>query len=301
MSLVALCGSCIGLAKDRSGNVAIIFGLSLVPLVLAIGAAVDTGRWLHARDATHAAIDAAVLAGGRSLQITNTDEAGAVAAATAFYNENVKKRLPVIDDTVQFAVTDNGKAVTASGNAFIETPFLRLANVTKLPLITNAEAAKAELAVGGNGGESLEVSIMLDVTGSMAGHKLDDLKEAAEDLINIVVWDDQSQYTSKVALVPFSEDIRLPTNTARDKARGTGLVTSKTLSSGSGKNKVSQTYYLSDCVVERTGFAEVHRRCSEIGPVRHGALYREHDWRRQQQEGRMHHLLDLGDHAAEQR
>ena len=52
-----------------------------VVLMLAIGAAVDMGRWLHARDQTVAAIDAAVLAGGRALQTNGADKAGAVAAA----------------------------------------------------------------------------------------------------------------------------------------------------------------------------------------------------------------------------
>jgi len=50
---------------NRSGNVAILFGLIAVVLMLTIGAAVDIGRWLNARDQTLAAIDSAVLAGAR--------------------------------------------------------------------------------------------------------------------------------------------------------------------------------------------------------------------------------------------
>ncbi len=53
---------------DASGNIAIVFALMGVVLMLAIGAAVDVSRWLNARDQTVAAIDAAVLAGGRALQ-----------------------------------------------------------------------------------------------------------------------------------------------------------------------------------------------------------------------------------------
>jgi hypothetical protein len=86
--------------------------------------------------------------------------------------------------------------------------------------------------------------MMLDITGSMAGQKLLDLQDAANDLISIVIWDDQSKYTSRVAIIPFSEDIRLPTTTALTKARGSPA-TSKSVS--------GTTYYLSDCVVERTG------------------------------------------------
>lgn len=238
--------------QDRSGNTAILFAMMAVVLMLCVGAAVDIGRWLHARDQTVAAIDAALLAGGRYLQTESKDTAGAINIAKKFYNENVTSRIPVTDDTVTFTVADNNMAITASGNAYIKTPFLQLASIDKLPLIESgtAEFSKAEIAVGGNGGENLEIAMMLDVTGSMAGQKLKDLKDAAKDLIDIVVWKDQSEYTSKVALVPFSEDVRLPTTAALNKARGTGLDATKTISNGWYG---STTYYLSDCVVERAG------------------------------------------------
>jgi Flp pilus assembly protein TadG len=232
------------LRADDSGNVAVIFALSAVVLMLAIGGAVDIGRWLHARDQTVAAIDAAVLAGGRALQTKGSDTAGAIAAAQKYYDQNVTSRLPVTNDTVTFTVAGDGMGVTAKGSAYIKTPFLQFANIKQLPLINTAQTdfAKSQIAVGGNGGESIEVAMMLDVTGSMAGQKLKDLKDAASDLINIVVWADQSKYTSKVAIVPFSEDIRLPSS-ALNKARGS--VSKKVI------NNV--TYYPSDCVVERTG------------------------------------------------
>ena len=185
------------LRSDPSGNVAIVFAMMAIVLMLAIGAAVDIGRWLHARDQTIDAVDAAVLAGGRWLQTNSTDTAGAVAVAQNFYAQNVTSRLPVVNDSISFAVSSDGMSVTASGNAYIKTPFLQLASIDKLPLMSSAQAqfAQAQLAVGGNGGESLEVAMMLDITGSMAGQKLSDLQTSATDLINIVVWDDQSKYT----------------------------------------------------------------------------------------------------------
>jgi len=232
---------------DRSGNVAIVFALMAVVLMLAIGAAVDIGRWLHARDQTVAAVDAAVLAGGRYLQTNPTDSAGAIAAAQKFYAQNVTSRLPVLNDSISFAVGSDGMSMTASGTAYIKTPFLQFASIDKLPLVSTAttQFSQAQLAVGGNGGQNLEVAMMLDITGSMSGQKLQDLKDSASDLINIIIWDDQSKFTSKVAIVPFSEDIRLPTTTALNKARGTSLPSSKSVS--------GTTYLLSDCVVERTG------------------------------------------------
>lgn len=266
-----LCGLLARFRAGQTGNVAILFAAGLVVLLLSIGAAVDLARWMHARDQTAAAIDAALLAGGRALQTDSDDETGAVAAAQKYYDENVKSRIPVVDDTVDFTVTDDGTAMTASGTAYLKTPFLRLANIEKLPLtnLSETEFSKAELAVGGNGGENLEISMMLDITGSMcdrapssnqspcnSGKKLDALKAAASDLINIVVWDDQSEFTSKVALVPFSEDIRLPKQSSLVAARGANPDATKTKTTGGGwpwGGGNTTTYYLSDCVVERTG------------------------------------------------
>ncbi len=243
-------GAPAGLARfgaDRSGNVAVMFAMIAVVLMLAIGAAVDISRWLHARDQTIAAMDAAVLAGGRSLQVNSVDTAAAVAAARNFYTQNVSNRLPVTDDTVTFAVADGGKAMTATGSAYIKTPFLQFINIDKLPLL-NVTEARAERKIGNK-----EVSVMLDITGSMQGQKLTDLKAAATDLINIMLPAGETSHSAKVALVPFSEDIRLPTSSALNLARGSGLPDKKTITSGYGWFQQSTDYYLSDCVVERTG------------------------------------------------
>lgn len=238
-------------AGDRSGNVAMLFGLMVVVLMLAVGAAIDVGRWLHARDQTLAAVDAAVLAGARYLQTNSDDMVGALGAAQKYYEQNVKSRLPVTDDTIKFEVADDGQSMTASGTAHISTPFLQFATIDKLPLI-NASTAEFSRA-GRRIGENLEISVMLDVTGSMSGQKLKDLKEAAKDLVDIIVEAGDKDVTTKIALVPFSEDVRLPTTSALNKARGNDWPETKQVTTGWGWSQSTKTYYRSDCVVERTG------------------------------------------------
>ena len=105
---------------DRSGNIAIVWALMGLVLMLAIGAAIDVGRWLHARDQTVSAVDSAVLAGGRWLQTNSGDSGGAVATAQKFYSQNVATRLPVTGDTIAFAVGDDGMSITATGTAYIQ-------------------------------------------------------------------------------------------------------------------------------------------------------------------------------------
>ena len=48
---------------DRSGNIAIIFGMMLVPTVALIGSSVDFGRAFSVRSQVQAALDSAALAG----------------------------------------------------------------------------------------------------------------------------------------------------------------------------------------------------------------------------------------------
>lgn len=243
---------------DEGGNIAIILGLTIVVLMISIGAAVDVARWLNARNQTVAAIDGAVLAGGRALQIDSDDRGGAVAAAEKYYTQNVSSRLPVVNDTVTFAVADDGMGIAASGNAYIRTPFLQFANVEKLPLMTGAETefAKSHIAVGGNGGQNVEVSLILDVTGSMKGQKIEDLKAAAKDLIDIVIWEDQSEFTSKIAVVPYSMAVNV--GTYAEKVRGT-IKSGKSSSPGSQQYEFTnaqgnkKTFTVSTCVTERTG------------------------------------------------
>ncbi len=237
-------------AQDTAGDVAILFGLMAMVMFMTIGAAVDFGRWLNARDQTVAAIDSAVLAAA-SLRRTGGTEAAALAVAQKYYAEATKSRLKTKTDTVGFTFTEGGTAVTATGSATIATPFMGLGGVKSLPLLklSGAEFSVAKLAVGGNAETNIEISMMLDVSGSMgSGSKLSDMKVAAVDLVNIIVWADQSEYTSKVAVVPFSGDVRPPASLLTAATDPLWPPTRTKIKFGN-----TYTYYKTSCVAERVG------------------------------------------------
>ncbi len=238
-------------SADESGVVSWLFGFLVFVLMFAAGAAIDFGRWLHARSVTIAAVDAGVLAGARALQTTGLDEVAAMAAAQSFYDANVKNRPKIKSDTINFKVLDSGTAVTAEGSAYIETTFLKLANIDQIPLLklSGAEYSEAVLSVGNNAEQSLEVSLMLDITGSMSGQKLEDMKAAAKDLIDVVVWDDQGAHTSRVALVPFSAAIKVG-----DALTGSVTQTGPSSKSVHTRSGYYRTFYrASNCAAERIG------------------------------------------------
>ena len=194
---------------DQSGNVAMLFGLTSLVVVAIVGGAIDYGRWLSARNQTQTAIDSALLAAGRTAQTTYGDATKSILSATSYYNQ-MKSNITT-NDTVNFVSKNSATSFEARGSAYVQTPFLNILGISRLPVLQLGDVRQAEstIAVGGNSGTNIEVSMMLDTTGSMSGQKLIDMKAAAKDLIDIVVWSDQSAYTSKVALAPFSAAVNV--------------------------------------------------------------------------------------------
>jgi Flp pilus assembly protein TadG len=242
-------------SDDTRGDVAILFGLMALALFMMIGLAVDYGRYVNARSQTIAATDAAVLAGARALQTNGGDQDAAIKVATAYYNQAVKNRITLSNDTIGFAIANNATAMVATGNGTLATPFMGLGGTKSLPILHSdgSDYSKAVLAVGGNAELNLEISMMLDISGSMGeGSKLQDMKDAANDLVDIVVWQDQSKFSSRVAIVPFSGDV-LPTSSLMSAATNPSYKSKITLTSGSGRNQQSQTYKATSCVGERPG------------------------------------------------
>jgi Flp pilus assembly protein TadG len=213
------------LGRNESGTVAPIFGLSLVAIATIVGGAVDYGRWASATNQTALAVDAAVLAASRVAQLSlaagDTESVAgtkAVAAANQYYQ---KMKSTVLVDDVNSPVTFE-KGATANdwkvkGKGAVNTPFLQLVGIEKIGVQPKSSST---VALGGAGSSSLEISLMLDITGSMCadnvgpctgGTKMSALKQAAKDLVNIVVWENQVSggASSRVALVPFSTRIRV--------------------------------------------------------------------------------------------
>lgn len=215
-------------AGDTKGDVAMMFGLMAMLMFMFFGVAVDMGRWINARNQTLEAIDAAVLAGGRALQTNGGNTQAAKDLALLYYQQNTKTRVAVQNETIKFDVSPTGDAMFVTGNAYLKTPFLHFLDwptpnankFAQMALLNEAGADQsvAKLAVGGNAQLNLEISMMLDTSGSMGDYtasgnpKYLDMRAAASNLVDIVVWSDQSKYTSRVAVVPFSGDVRLPSS-----------------------------------------------------------------------------------------
>lgn len=253
---------------DAGGSVTIIFAMLFLVMLLAVGGAIDVGRWLQAKTQTQAAVDSAVLAATRRLQIEPDNTASAIAAAKGYFQANLGQHIKLINESVSFSVVPGGKGVRANGAAFVATPFLSLVSVDKLPVL-NLSGTGYSAALFQQGADSrvkLEISMMLDVTGSMSGQKITDLKAAAKDLVDILVRDGQSGSPVRVGLAPFSEAVR--PGVFLNDVRGLGPATSRFLDN----NGRWQVYKLSDCVSERDGNA-AYTDAAPVGNDKLGPVY----------------------------
>ena len=272
--------------RDQSGVVAQIFGIMLIPLTAMIGLAVDFGRVYAVNSSTQVALDAAALAAGRVAQVESSDIVNkASAAATSYFDQTKPKN--IVTSTLQFSPNSAQTAFTVTATSWVKTPFLgALDFIIKKDSDSGAPSAcsgsyfkcmrltttsTAELKAGGDGGSNVEVAMMLDVTGSMCTpcDKIDALKPAAKDLVDIAIWNDQSQYTARIALAPFAEAVNVGTTLA-PLVRGTVTSGTQTLTSSDMTNTSVQptkqslnfpkvgggntTWVLSSkCVTERIG------------------------------------------------
>ena len=202
-------------AGADEGNVASMFALCFVALFAFLGGAIDFVQAHRMRTALNSGVDAGVLAAARAKQIGATD-AEALTAAESFINP-VKKRLS-LTDPVTFTIGDGGTSVAGAADFSMSTSFLRVVGINGIPIRVNSAATFGNRS-------NVELAMMLDVTGSMEGTKITDLKAAVEDLIEVVVADNQIGFSSRVALAPFSNAIKLDNKafreaTGRDKSGG---------------------------------------------------------------------------------
>lgn len=197
--------------KNRRGAFAMQFALMVVPLFICTGLAIDGGRAFLARYELGSALDAAALAVGST---TSTDPTVLNSVARKYVDLNYHQSTP---GSVVLTLTPTTDVVTLTGNVQMNTFFMPLVGIPQVKVAAVSEVRR--------GGSNLEVSLILDTTGSMGSipaaggnPKITDLIQAAKDLVDTVVSDVQSPYYSKVALVPYSMGVNV--GTYADAVRG---------------------------------------------------------------------------------
>ena len=186
--------------KSRSGNVAIISALVLLPVLLIAGAGVDYMRAVSAKSRLQAALEGGALAAA-SLKNNRDPEM----VVTEYIQSNLASD-PELSQNVIITVTPgtnnaiNRRTISVTAQANIQTHFIKLAGYEFLTI--NADSSATQNA------SNIEISLVLDISSSMRGSKITNLKNASQGFVERVLDGNGNDFTS-INLVPFGGSVNL--------------------------------------------------------------------------------------------
>ncbi len=211
--------------RSANGNVTIVFGFAALVITGMAGLAIDGGRAYSATQKASAALDAAALAGAKALQRGDLDDDGIKNVATSwmqsqFLDRAASQRITV--QNVEVGIDRGARTVTVELTARIANHFGPLFHMDTFQINSRAAATY--------GVTSLELGLMLDVSGSMQDYgKIDDLKDAVGSMVDILMPENDASPNTRIGIAPYSSAVN------------SGVYSTK-VRSGSGK-----------CVSERRG------------------------------------------------
>lgn len=178
--------------RDERGSYAIIFGLSVTPLTMMAGSAVDFAFAAKLRAGLQQRADAAVLATCRKALEKNVKMDAIRAAGRAHFDAGKPDEYAV----TSLEPTEHPGQWRLDAVATYDTAFMKLAHIDTLEMNVFASCE--------TGVRSLEVALVLDNTGSMASNnRIGALRTAALDLVNILEAANTPDRPVKVSVVPF--------------------------------------------------------------------------------------------------
>ena len=179
--------------QAEDGNMTIFSALMIVLMLTITGASVDIMRQEAVRADLQGTVDRAVLAAA------DLEQAQLPADVVADYIAKAG-----MSDALSSVTVDEGlnyRVVRAEGAQELDTFFLRMSGYDTL---TAPAAATAEEKVS-----NVEISLVLDVSGSMRNTRIANLKTAATSFISTVIQPDGSPGKTTVSIVPYSATVNV--------------------------------------------------------------------------------------------
>jgi Flp pilus assembly protein TadG len=186
--------------KNAGGGIAPLLGLTIIPLMGAVGAAVDYSQASATRVAFQNALDSTALMISKTAPNESTGDLQT--QATNFFNAQFSR--PGVSDvavSVNYS-SSGGSQIVLNGSATYKTNFISLLGIDQIDI------AASTTSTWGN--TRLRVALVLDNTGSMASsNKMSALQTASQNLLTSL----QSAATTPddvyVSIVPFNKDVNV--------------------------------------------------------------------------------------------
>lgn len=223
--------------NDSRGNLAVFFALLVTPLLMVVGFAIDSSRRVNSEWHVQFAVDAATLAGARALEDATMTEGDVKPIVSRVFFANLNTSfgdLSCADPDV--SVDRDAETVTVGANCDVPTIFGTPISGREILPIANTATAKADLT-------KFELVMMLDLSFSMRGTRMTDLKAATNYAVSSIA-DNFSGDRIRVALVPYATYVNA--GAYGNRAQG------KTLIDDSDDDGLQNV-----CVIHRDGIAEL--------------------------------------------
>ncbi len=183
---------------SERGNVGIMCALTVLPMFLAAGAAIDFARFNAAQAQVQAALDAAALAAAAAPQDSTLAKRKQIGEATFAVNMtggNVGNMKVLASFDMQNGI------VIAKADGDMGTSFMKLGGINTMDI-------KLQSEVNSLTNKKAEIALVLDYSGSMddpvkGGAKYDLMRKAATKLVTSL--ENMDKDAVKVGLVPFSQ------------------------------------------------------------------------------------------------
>ena len=184
--------------RNESGNVLMLFGLSIIPIFGLAGAATDYSRAATARTEMQTAVDTAALM--VSKEAFGLSPAQISAKATTYFN-GLYKRTDVTGLTISATYTvSQGSSVTVTTSGNMQTYFMGILGQNTMTIHSTGTATW--------GSTRLRVALVLDNTGSMADSgKIAALQTATHNLLSQLQAAATTSEDVYVSIIPFSKDV----------------------------------------------------------------------------------------------
>ena len=186
------------LVKERSGAVAVVFALALVPLCLAGGAAIDMGRAYLVKSRLGYALDAAGLAAGGATELSN-DELEEL--MLSYFEANYPAQEMGVAAEPEMDISDD--EVRLSATATLNTTLMSVVGIDDITVSATTIIVRES--------KGLEVALVLDNTGSMGTTKMNNLKSAARSFLDILFGTNAESDLLYISVVPFAGSVNVDT------------------------------------------------------------------------------------------
>lgn len=189
-------------SKDAGGNFAIVIAVAAPAIMMSVGYGINITQLYHVRSDLAQALDSAVTSTARDLTTGVIAEEDARGMVEAFLTANSGTGFATADKISLDRLVVNRAQNTVEASASVEVAIafpVFGASSTKRVAVESASLYSDK---------QIEVAMMLDVTGSMAGSKIRDLKAATGSAVGAFLnGQDRRNPRVRVSLVPYADAV----------------------------------------------------------------------------------------------